>query len=56
MNEINLCDNVKDTKMCTMSGVDFRKNVFQGVKSQKRVFFKNKIFSALHSKSAPLIA
>ena len=55
MNEINLCDNVKDTKMCGMSGVDFRKIVFQGVKSKKSVFFKYKILPAVNSKSASLI-
>ena len=55
MNEISLCDNVKDTKMCAMSGVDFRQIVFQGVKSKKSVVFKNKILPAVNSKSASLI-
>ena len=39
MNEINLYDVVKKTKMCVMSGVDFGKIVFQGVKSKKSDFF-----------------
>ena len=39
MNEINLCDIVKDTKMCAMSGVDFQKNMFHGVKSKKFFFY-----------------
>ena len=55
MNEISLCDNVKDTKMCGMSGLDFQQIVFQGVKSEKSVFLKNKILPALNSKSASLI-
>ena len=55
MNEINLCDIVKDTKMCAMSGVDFRKIVFQGVKSKKSIFLKNKMFPALNSKSTSLV-
>ena len=38
MKEINLYDVVKDTKMCVMSGVDFRQIVFQGVKSKKSDF------------------
>ena len=42
MNEINVCDVIKKTKMCAMSGVDFRKIVFQGVKSKKSDFLKNK--------------
>ena len=40
MNEINLCDNVKDTKMCVMSGVDFPKNCVPGGKIEKKCFFK----------------
>ena len=55
MNEISLCGNVKDTKMCAMSGVDFRQIVFQGVKLKKSVFLNNKILPALNSKSASLI-
>ena len=56
MNEINLCDIVKDTKMCAMSGVYFQKIVFQGVKSKKRLFLKNKIVPTLNSKSDSVIA
>ena len=55
MNEINLCDNVKDSKMCGMSGVDFRKIVFQGVKSKKCDFLKNKMLPTLNSKYVSLI-
>ena len=55
MNEINLCDNVKDSQMCGMSGVDFRKIVIQGVKSKKSDFLKNKMLPTLNSKSVSLI-
>ena len=56
MNEINICDNVKDTKMCAMSGLVFREIVFQGVKSKISVFYLNKMLPVLNSKSAWLIA
>ena len=56
MNEINLCDVVKKIKMCAMSGVVFRKIVFQGVKLEKSDFLKTKILQGLNSKSASLIA
>ena len=55
MNEIKLYDVVKKTKICVMSGVDFGKIVFQGVKSKKSDFLKNKFLQDLNKKSASFI-